>query len=275
MPMFIVLRRFTMLLTIALEFCVFHKRHDWQVCLPRPHFGTYLCPLALWHLSVPALTLAAFCALPCASLCPLVLWQQSVPCSCRQPVAAVGSITATFQVLASISVMVAGAVIAAATDLSFNAAGYFAVIINDFFTAGYLVMLKHFTPTKGMDSFSILFYNSLISVVPLLAATWALGDLQRIRAFDFSAGVPLQLTMAAAVSLGVTINHSTYVCTRANEPLTTSVAGSFKNILMTGVGMMAFGDYVFDSANLLGIAVSMIGAVWYAYYGAVKAADNK
>jgi hypothetical protein len=35
----------------------------------------------------------------------------------------------------------------------------------------------------------------------------------------------LQLMLFVASALGLTINHSTFVCTRVNEPLMTSVAG--------------------------------------------------
>ena len=37
-----------------------------------------------------------------------------------------------------------------------------------------------------------------------------------------------QVTLAASCMLGLSINHSTFVCTRYNDALTTSVAGSAK-----------------------------------------------
>jgi hypothetical protein len=45
-------------------------------------------------------------------------------------------------------------------------------------------------------------------------------------------GVGLQLVLAASAVLGLTINHSTFLCTQVNEPLMTSVAGNLKNVLM-------------------------------------------
>ena len=42
----------------------------------------------------------------------------------------------------------------------------------------------------------------------------------------------LQLVLAASAVLGLTINHSTFLCTQVNEPLMTSVAGNLKNVLM-------------------------------------------
>lgn len=44
--------------------------------------------------------------------------------------------------------------------------------------------------------------------------------------------VLLQMMLAASAALGLTINHAMFLCTRVNEPLVTSVAGSLKNIIM-------------------------------------------
>ena len=71
-------------------------------------------------------------------------------------------------------------------------------------------------------------------------------------------------------ALGLTINHSTFMCTRYNEPLTTSVAGNLKNVIMTFVGAVSFGDFVFRPWNAAGLAISMAGAVWYATKAALR-----
>jgi solute carrier family 35 len=76
--------------------------------------------------------------------------------------------------------------------------------------------------------------------------------------------------VAAAVGLGLVVGHSQYLCTRINDPLTTSVSGSLKNIFMTGIGIFAFGDYIYDQLNVIGIAVSMAGGFWYALHCALK-----
>ena len=70
--------------------------------------------------------------------------------------------------------------------------------------------------------------------------------------------------------LGLTINHSTFICTRFNDPLTTSVAGSVKNIIMTCIGAVSFGDFIYAKWNVVGLGVSMMGAVWYATRAAMK-----
>lgn len=41
----------------------------------------------------------------------------------------------------------------------------------------------------------------------------------------------VQLVVAGAAALGVTINHSTFVCTRVNDAMMTTVAGNLKNVV--------------------------------------------
>jgi solute carrier family 35 len=199
--MFIVLRRFTMVLTISIEFFMYNQRHDWQV-------------------------------------------------------------------IGSVAVMLSGAVVAAATDLSFNLFGYAALLLNDLFTAAYLVMVKNSDVAKQLDTTSLLSYNAFVSIVPLAAAGFSTGEWHRALEFPVPMSIGFGVTALAATCLGLSISHSTFVCTRYNEPLTTSVAGNFKNIAMTVAGMLAFGDFIYEWKNMTGICISMAGAIWYAYYRA-------
>ena len=80
----------------------------------------------------------------------------------------------------------------------------------------------------------------------------------------------LQVSLISSCALSLSINHSTFVCTRYNDPLTTSVAGNLKNIVMTGVGIYAFGDFVYHKINAMGIGISMAGAIWYATWSAMR-----
>ena len=132
--------------------------------------------------------------------------------------------------------------------------------------AAYLTMIKNLAIAKQLDSTTLLFYNTMVSIMVLAAASWGTGEVFRAAQYQIPGTWLFMLTAVAAVCLGLTISHSTYVCTRVNEPLTTSVAGNFKNVVMTGVGMLAFGDYQFEWRNTLGILISMGGAVWYAYH---------
>ena len=100
-PMFIALRRFTLLFTILLERYWLKKVHDWPT-------------------------------------------------------------------LSAMGIMIGGAVIAAATDLTFNLRGYVAVLANAVLTSLYLIMVKNTSATNGLTTTGMLFYNSTLSL-PMLA----------------------------------------------------------------------------------------------------------
>lgn len=80
----------------------------------------------------------------------------------------------------------------------------------------------------------------------------------------------VQVSMGLSCILGLTVSHSTFVCTRVNDPIMTSTAGNLKNVIMTVVGAFAFGDFRFGVWNSVGLGLSMIGALWYAAKSAMK-----
>ena len=196
-------------------------------------------------------------------------------------------------------IMIGGALIAAATDLTYSPYGYGAVLCNDILTSLYLIMVKNAPATKGLTTTRMLFYNSTMSIPLLFVAGLITKEpfrliyapqlqdtrfLVRLVCIDspecvyisldilFSLlFVVMQFILFVASGLGLSINHSTFVCTRINEPLMTSVAGNLKNAVMTVVGAIAFPDFVFDPWNALGLGLSMAGAVWYATRSALRA----
>lgn len=47
-------------------------------------------------------------------------------------------------------------------------------------------------------------------------------------------------------------------------------AGNIKNIVLTIVGAFAFGDFIYKFWNVVGLGVSMLGAIWYSTRLALK-----
>ena len=69
----------------------------------------------------------------------------------------------------------------------------------------------------------------------------------------------IQVVLLGTATLGITIHHSTFLCTRVNEPIMTMVAGQMKNIISTILGALIFSDFVFSWLNVTGLLISMIG----------------
>lgn len=195
-PMFVALRRFTILFTVIVEYLLFRKR-------------------------------------------------QSVP------------------TLSAVAIMISGALIASVTDLTFSAQGYAAVFINDLLQAAYLVIVKYVKDVDHLGTNGLLFYNSGISVLPLVLFCWVRGDFHEAMAYPYWGSLPFLTSLFSSTCLGLAVGHAIFLCTRVNEPLTTTVTGSIKNLLATMLGAIAFGDYIFNTANAAGLGVSAVGSLWY------------
>ena len=65
--------------------------------------------------------------------------------------------------------------------------------------------------------------------------------------------------------MGCLLNYSIYRCTMVTSALTVVVTGCAKNVLSTYCGMVVGGDYRFTWANFVGINISMIGSLYYAF----------
>ncbi|XP_076307542.1 solute carrier family 35 member D2-like protein isoform X2 [Tachypleus tridentatus] len=178
-------------------------------------------------------------------------------------------------IVVTVFAMVGGSIIAASADLAFEFVGYAFVLSNDFCTAANNVYIKKKLQSRELGKFGLLFYNALFMIIPLICITWITGDFGKMIEFDQWANPWFLTWFLLSCAMGFVLMYATTVCTHYNSPLTTTIIGCLKNILVTYLGMYVGGDYVFTIANFVGLNISMLGSIIYTYLTFVQKHQKK
>lgn len=174
-------------------------------------------------------------------------------------------VRASWPVQASVFAMVFGALLAAADDVTFSPVGYTLVLLNDGFTAANGVYMKKKLDSQELGKYGLMFYNALFMFIPASLVAWALGDLERSVAYEHWNDTLFLIQFIMSCMMGFVLLYSVMLCTHYNSALTTTIIGCLKNILVTYLGMVIGGDYVFSWLNFVGLNVSVLASLLYTY----------
>ncbi|AQK72604.1 Nucleotide/sugar transporter family protein [Zea mays] len=168
-------------------------------------------------------------------------------------------------IIGSVALIVFGAFVAGARDLSFDARGYAIVFVANITTAVYLATINRIGKSSGLNSFGLMWCNGLVCGPSVLFLTYIQGDLKRTMEFPYLHSLGFQVVLLFSCILAFLLNYTIFWNTILNSALTQSMCGNLKDFFTVGIGWVLFGGLPFDLLNVIGQGLGFLGSGLYAY----------
>ncbi|XVE98365.1 hypothetical protein REPUB_Repub03eG0100100 [Reevesia pubescens] len=168
-------------------------------------------------------------------------------------------------VVGSVGIIILGAFVAGARDLSFDAYSYSIVFMANICTAIYLASIARIGKSSGLNSFGLMWCNGIICAPILLFWTSFKGDLEAMMSFPYLYSRGFQVVMLLSCIMAFLINYYVFLNTTLNSALTQTICGNLKDLFTIGLGWLLFGGLPFDLMNVVGQSLGFLGSCLYAY----------
>ncbi|TYH15092.1 hypothetical protein E1A91_A05G016400v1 [Gossypium mustelinum] len=168
-------------------------------------------------------------------------------------------------IVGSVGIIILGAFVAGARDLSFDAYSYSIVFMANICSAVYLASIAHIGKSSGLNSFGLMWCNGIICAPILLLWTSFKGDLEALMSFPYLYSSGFQVVMLLSCIMAFLINYYVFLNTTLNSALTQTICGNLKDLFTIGFGWLLFGGLPFDLMNVVGQSLGFLGSCLYAY----------
>ena len=171
----------------------------------------------------------------------------------------------------SVAVICMGAILAGVESVRFDFIGFLITISNNMATAAASVMQKQFNDVlktgapeaASIGPFGIMYYQSLTALPLCLFLAFATGEFSTLMAFEHLGSLLFWLALFVASVIGLLLSYSSLLCTTYNSPLTTSITGNAKDVVLTIVGAMLFPGFNATLLSVGGLLLSFFGSAMY------------
>lgn len=167
-----------------------------------------------------------------------------------------------------VGLMIVSALCGAATDLAFDAKGYFWQILNCLFTAAYSLYMRgamdrvaqHTSDGKRLGEFSMVFYNNLLSLPFIMVMMLVTGEAVEVwQEPDLYNPTFLAVAgMSGLIGFGISFTSLWFLST--TTPSIFSLVGSLNKVPLAFIGLVAF-NAPWSTPNLLSILVGTLAGV--------------
>ncbi|XP_058728610.1 UDP-N-acetylglucosamine transporter UGNT1 [Vicia villosa] len=172
----------------------------------------------------------------------------------------------TRSVVFSVGLIIFGAFVAGARDLSFDGYGYAVVFVANITTAIYLATIARIGKTSGLTSFGLMWCNGILCGPVLLVWTFISGDLKTTIDFPYLFSPGFLVILLFSCILAFFLNYCIFLNTTLNSALTQTICGNMKDLFTIGFGWIIFGGLPFDFWNVVGQFLGFTGSGLYAYF---------
>ncbi|KAG8375798.1 hypothetical protein BUALT_Bualt10G0137900 [Buddleja alternifolia] len=172
----------------------------------------------------------------------------------------------TGPILGSVALILMGAFIAGARDLSFDLYSYLIILFSNVTTAVYLTTIARLGKSSGLNSFGLMWCNGILCGPVLLIWTLFIGDLEMTMNFPYLLSPGFLVVMLLSCILAFFLNYTIFLNTTLNSALTQTICGNLKDLFTIALGWVIFGGLPFDLFNVMGQLVGFIGSGMYAYF---------